>query len=71
MVKKKKKNGKWGNKILKYFIVVFLSALLLFGLLFGLVYAGLFGRLPDKTELTSISNEEASLVYSSDNVIIG
>lgn len=71
MKKKKKTNGKWGRRILKYAIVVLLSALLLFGMLFGLVYAGLFGRLPDQKELTSISNEEASLVYSSDNIIIG
>jgi penicillin-binding protein 1A len=36
-----------------------------------LVYLDVFGRLPDNEKLSSIINEEASLVYSSDTVIIG
>jgi penicillin-binding protein 1A len=40
-------------------------------LLFLLVYIGVFGTLPDKNVLASISNEEASLVFSSDNMLIG
>jgi len=59
------------KRILKYFLV-FLSAILLFGVLFFLlVYSGKFGALPDKAELKAINNEEASLVISSDSVIIG
>jgi penicillin-binding protein 1A len=38
---------------------------------FSLVYFGVFGPLPDKNELSAISNEEASLVFSSDTVLIG
>jgi len=35
------------------------------------VYFGTFGPLPDKNELSAISNEEASLVFSADSSIIG
>lgn len=52
------------------FLIVFSSAL--FGILFFLmVLIGAFGPLPDKEELSAISNEEASLVFSSDSRLIG
>ena len=59
------------KKILKYFLVFLSSILLLCVLLFFLVYSGIFGILPGKKELKAINNEEASLVISSDSVIIG
>jgi penicillin-binding protein 1A len=59
------------KKILKYFLVFLSSILLLCALLFFLVYSGVFGPLPDKKALKAINNEEASLVISSDSVIIG
>ncbi|MEE4214310.1 MAG: transglycosylase domain-containing protein, partial [Bacteroidales bacterium] len=40
-------------------------------LLYLLVLSGLGGSLPGKKELAGISNEEATLVYSSDSVLIG
>lgn len=40
-------------------------------LFFAMVNYGIFGKIPDKGALTEIRNEEASLVYSSDRVIIG
>ncbi len=56
-----------GRKILLLLLAVFfLSTLLVLS-----VYIGVFGSLPDKKELSSIYNEEASLVFSSDKVIIG
>ena len=59
------------KKTLKYFLV-FLSSISLLGILFFFtVYSGIFGPLPDKEALAAIKNEEASLVMSSDNVIIG
>lgn len=59
------------KRLLKYFAML-ISAVLLMALLFFLsVYAGIFGALPDKSELAEIRNEEASLVYSADNIIIG
>ncbi|MDY0780530.1 transglycosylase domain-containing protein [Tenacibaculum sp. IB213877] len=57
--------------LLKYITGLFLFGLLLIFLLFLSVYFELFGKLPNKENLTSIINEEASLIYSSDDVIIG
>ncbi|MEI8225643.1 MAG: transglycosylase domain-containing protein [Bacteroidota bacterium] len=36
-----------------------------------MIYFGGFGLLPDKNALSAISNEEASLVFSSDSILIG
>lgn len=57
--------------ILKYVTGFFFLVFFLLFLLFSLVYLDVFGRLPDNEKLSSIINEEASLVYSSDTVIIG
>ena len=59
------------KKILLYFGILISSVILLAVLFFSLVYFGAFGRLPGKAELSAISNEEASLVYSSDHALIG
>lgn len=59
------------KKILKYTILFISSVIFLIGLLFLLVYAGVFGPLPYKDTLSAIRNEEASLVYSADNILIG
>jgi len=45
--------------------------IVLSGILYLLVLSGVFGSLPDKEVLKDISNEEASLVFSSDSVLIG
>lgn len=57
--------------VLKYAIGLILFGFLSVVLLFSLVYFEVFGKLPNKKELTSVINEEASLIYSSDEVIIG
>ena len=54
-----------------YLGILIASVILLLVFFFFLVYFGVFGKLPDKKELADISNEEASLVYSADNVLIG
>jgi len=59
------------KKILKYFLVFISSMLLLCALLFLAVYFGKFGSLPNKKALKEINNEQASLVISTDSVIIG
>ena len=59
------------KKILKYFLIFLSSILLLCALLFFAVYSGKFGSLPNRKALKAINNEEASLVISSDSVIIG
>ena len=56
---------------LRYLAVFITTVILLTGLLFLLVYFGVFGSLPDKNTLASITNEQASLVISSDTILIG
>ncbi|WP_440120182.1 transglycosylase domain-containing protein [Tenacibaculum sp. Ill] len=65
------KENKKLTLLLKYTTGFILFGILLVVLLFSLVYFEVFGKLPNKEELTSVINEEASLIYSSDEVIIG
>ena len=58
-------------RLLKYLTGFVLLVFFSIFLLFSLVYLGVFGSLPDKEKLSSVINEEASLVYSSDTIIIG
>lgn len=59
------------KKYLKYFLIA-ISSLILFSVLFFFaVYIGIFGSLPNKATLAAISNQEATQVISSDNVVIG
>ncbi|WGH74487.1 transglycosylase domain-containing protein [Tenacibaculum tangerinum] len=57
--------------LLKSIVILLLFGVVSVILLFSLVYFEVFGKLPNKEELTSIISEEASLIYSSDEVIIG
>lgn len=57
--------------LLKYLVGIVLFVITSIVLLFLLIYSEVFGKLPNKEELTSIINEEASLIYSEDEVIIG
>ncbi len=75
-----KKSGKKGvgkkAKKKKYRLAKFLFKLaLIFGtmlvLFFGAIYFGLFGALPTEAELKSIQQENASLILSADNHVIG
>jgi penicillin-binding protein 1A len=66
-----KKKRKLLYIILKYVFVFISSVILLTCLLFFLIYSGVFGPLPGKNALSAISNEEASLVFSSDSILIG
>ena len=59
------------KKILMYLGITISSVILLLIFFFLLVYFGSFGKLPDKKELAAISNEEGSLVYSADHILIG
>lgn len=58
----------------KALIISLISLAVLFLLVFLLIsctYHGMFGHLPTREELRMISNEQASLVYSSDSRLIG
>ena len=59
------------KKILIYSSITIFTVALFCVLLFFMVYAGAFGTLPDKEKLLAIHNEQASLVFSSDSVLIG
>ena len=58
-------------RLFKYIASLILFACFLVLTLFSLVYFNVFGNLPSKEKLSAVFNEEASLIYSSDNVIIG
>ncbi|MEA1886243.1 MAG: transglycosylase domain-containing protein [Bacteroidota bacterium] len=62
-------------RLLKIVITSFAAGIalviILTGLLYFLMLSGAFGSLPGKDDLSEISNEEASLVFSSDSVLIG
>ncbi|MBS0012271.1 MAG: transglycosylase domain-containing protein [Bacteroidales bacterium] len=57
--------------IITSFVVGIGLVILLSALFYILVLTGAFGSLPGRNELSEISTEEASLVYSSDSVLIG
>jgi penicillin-binding protein 1A len=65
------KRRRFLKKIILILVVFVFTTLLLSGVFFLMVDRGFFGHLPDKAELAAISNEEASLVYSSDSILIG
>jgi penicillin-binding protein 1A len=52
-------------------VIIIGSAAAAFILLWILVVIGTFGRLPSRTELSAIRNEEATLVLAADSTIIG
>ena len=58
-------------RILKISAVFLAIAVLGIVLLYLGVLSGVFGKLPDRQELQKITNEEASLIYSADNILIG
>ncbi|HAG16163.1 MAG TPA: peptidoglycan glycosyltransferase [Bacteroidales bacterium] len=67
----RKKNKRLLIKILTYSGITLFSFALFALLFFFMVYVGAFGPLPDKEELVAINNEEATLVFSSDNILLG
>lgn len=71
--RKKKSNKKKSRqlKLWRYGFLFLLSIASTIALFIGLIYLGAFGSLPNQEELSAISNEEASLVYSSDDRLIG
>jgi penicillin-binding protein 1A len=83
MKPKKKKSLKKnsGNKIsgghhfrkwvLKTLLKLFVAGIAFLAVFLLLVYLGLFGKIPDKEELSKIRNHTASEVYSADGKMIG
>ncbi|MBN2638229.1 MAG: transglycosylase domain-containing protein [Bacteroidales bacterium] len=69
--KKRQKKQTRFKKYFRYLIILFLFIAIIGGLFFFLVFDGAFGPLPGKAKLSSIKNEQASLVFTSDSVLIG
>ncbi len=74
----KKPTRKKGNKNQSKSKIIFIWLLktggvltLLLFLFLGLVWLGLFGKIPGVDEIRKIKNQTASVVYSSDGVMIG
>ncbi len=69
--KKQRKRNKGRHRLIKFFLsltgfFIFLVLIFIF-----LIYFGFFGPIPEQEELAGIKNEEATLVFSSDNKLIG
>jgi len=71
----KKKTGttpiNWKNRIIKCGAVLVFLFLISFALFILLVFAGAFGRIPTKQDLSSIRNPVASEVLASDGSFLG
>jgi penicillin-binding protein 1A len=61
----------WTKRVLLWGLKLGLLGLFLLLVLFGLVYIGTFGQLPDAKALIKIKEPNASEVYSKDNKLLG
>ena len=57
--------------LIRFFLVVLSLITLAVAVFVGAIYSGVFGPLPSTTELADIRDENATLVYSSDGILIG
>lgn len=61
----------WTKRVLIWGLKLVLLGVFLLLVLFGLVYVGTFGQLPDSNTLIKIKEPAASEVYSKDNKLLG
>lgn len=59
------------KRVIRVVIRGIAAGLISIGLLFLLVYAGVFGQLPSEKELRNIQNHTSSEIYSNDRVLLG
>ncbi len=71
MARRKKKTKSFKKRILKSIIIAFVLSVILAVAFVASVSAGWFGALPGESQLQQIKNESATLVYSSDNQLLG
>ena len=69
--KRKKKRHSFKKVLFRIAGITFLLGAILLAAFISAVNAGWFGSLPDGKELQQIKNESATLVYSSDNQLLG
>ncbi len=71
MAKRRKKKKKTQKRLTGFILGAAFLIVAFFILFVAVVKAGWFGKLPTKDELQSIQNQTATLVYSSDEVLLG
>jgi penicillin-binding protein 1A len=59
------------RRVLRYFAIALVCIFSSLGILVALIWAGAFGEIPSKKELTSINQQIATEVYSADSVLLG
>lgn len=69
--RKKSKASSLKNKLFKIALLGLLVFVLALFALFGAVYIGLFGKLPEAEEILALRNANASELYSSDGKLLG
>jgi len=69
--KRKKKKTSLKKRLFKIAILALFAGILSLFILFGAVYVGLFGPLPDKQDLVEIDQANAAEIYSSDGALLG
>lgn len=57
--------------ILRYTLVGFLGLLFIFIFFIGSIYVGVWGKIPNKKELSNFQYQVASEIFSSDSILIG
>ena len=67
----KKKKGVIKRVVIGFLLSGILLVILILGVFLGMIFTGAFGPLPSTEELANLKDENATLVYSSDNVLIG
>src|SRR6478735_2966135 len=58
-------------RILRWMLFGVVTVVLLIIAFVGMVWVGVFGRVPDHTDLSAINNQVATEVYSADSVLLG
>tara|TARA_R110002096_G_scaffold83876_9_gene194197 strand:+ start:1610 stop:3841 length:2232 start_codon:yes stop_codon:yes gene_type:complete len=59
------------RRLVKFFLIIFLSVVICCITFMAILLLGGFGKIPSKAELNSIQNESASLIYSEEGTLIG
>ncbi len=68
---KTKKKRAWWPRILRFSLFGIGAAIVLLFALFGAVYIGLFGKLPNAEDIIGLKTNNASEIYGSDGVLLG
>lgn len=73
MVKRRKKRKKQSliKRVFKFGLIAFITGLFFITIFIFAVYHNIFGYVPDEQEIQAIQHETATLIYSSDNKLIG